>query len=145
MNIKGEKHRMSVNNSDLSGSLLDDVNLSGCTYENVNMSGGKYHNINLAGCAFDDLNMSGWTVHNVNLSGMRVDKANLAGASIVNSRLQGMTIDGVEVTDLLAAWQERQASREASCHTSFSTNRRECSTNIPVTPTFSQVICTSLS
>ncbi len=77
------------------------------------MSGGKYHNINLAGCAFDDLNMSGWTVHNVNLSGMRVDKANLAGASIVNSRLQGMTIDGVEVTDLLAAWQERQASREA--------------------------------
>src|SRR6266478_2519009 len=100
MKIHQEKHRMTVTDSDLSGSLFEDVNLSGCTYENVNMSGGTYHNINLSGCTFDDLNISGWRVHNVNLSGLRIDKANLAGASIVNSRLAGMTIDGIEECDL---------------------------------------------
>jgi uncharacterized protein YjbI with pentapeptide repeats len=57
--------------------------------------------------------MAGWTVHNVNLSALRIDKANLAGASIINSRLQGMTIDGIEVTELLAAWKEREESRKA--------------------------------
>ncbi len=113
MKIHGEKHRMDVHNSDLSGSVFDDVNLSGCTYENVNMAGGKYHNINLSGCAFHDLNMSGWSVHDVNLSGLRVDKANLAGCAIVNSRLAGMTIDGVEVTELLAAWKAQQEGGKA--------------------------------
>jgi uncharacterized protein YjbI with pentapeptide repeats len=39
MKIHSEKHRLNVHESDLSGSIFDDVNLSGCTYENVNMSG----------------------------------------------------------------------------------------------------------
>jgi hypothetical protein len=113
MKIHQQRHPLRVTESDVSGSVFDDVNLSGCTYENVNMSGGAYHNINLSGCSFDDINMSGWKVHNANLSGLRIDKANLAGASIVNSRLQGMTIDGIEVTELIAAWHEREAARKA--------------------------------
>ena len=92
MKIHQQKHRLQVTDSDLSGSVYDDVNLSGSSYENVNMSGGTYHNVNLSGCTFDDLNMSGWRVHHVNLSGLKIDRANLAGASIVNSRLDGMTI-----------------------------------------------------
>jgi len=60
MNIHQQKHRLQVTDSDLSGSVYDDVNLSGSSYENVNMSGGTYHNVNLSGCTFDDLNMSGW-------------------------------------------------------------------------------------
>ena len=47
MKIDGEKHRLEVTNSDLSGSVYDDVNLSGSTYENVDMSGGIYHDVNL--------------------------------------------------------------------------------------------------
>ena len=90
MKIHCEKHRLNVTGSDLSGSLFDDVNLSGC------------------------LNMAGWRVLNVNLSGLRIDGANLAGASIVNSRLQGMTIDGIEVSDLLALWKERETSPKAA-------------------------------
>src|SRR4051812_29952406 len=86
MKIESEKHRLQVNKSDLSGSVFDDVNLSG----------GTYHNVNLSGSSFDDINMSGWRVHNVNLSGLRIDNANLAGASIVNSGLEGMTIDGID-------------------------------------------------
>ena len=110
MKIHMEKHRLDVSKSDLSGSVFDDVNLSGGTYENVNLSGGSYHNINLSGCTFDDLNMSGWRVDDANLAGLRITNANLAGASISNSRLDGMTIDGIEVTDLVAAWKEREAA-----------------------------------
>jgi hypothetical protein len=72
MKIHQQKHRLHVTDSDLSGSVYDDVNLSGSSYENVNMSGGTYHNVNLSGCTFDDLNMSGWRVHHVNLSGLKV-------------------------------------------------------------------------
>ena len=82
MKIEGERQRISVTKSDVSGSL------------------------------FDDVNMSGWSVHNVNPSGLRIDKANLAGCTIANTRLAGMTIDGIEVTELLAAWKERQAGDE---------------------------------
>ena len=108
MNIHQQKHRLQVTDSDLSGSVYDDVNLSGSSYENVNMSGGT----------FDDLNMSGWRVHHVNLSGLKIDRANLAGASIVNSRLDGMTIDGIEVTELMAAWKAKNAARHGSTGTS---------------------------
>jgi hypothetical protein len=31
--------------------------------------------------------------------------------SITDSHLQGMTIDGIEVTDLIAAWKEREERR----------------------------------
>src|SRR5262245_1265564 len=110
MKIHQEKHRLQVTDSDLSGSVYDDMNLSGSSYENVNMSGGTYHNVNLSGSTFDDLNMLGWHVHHVNLSGLKIDRANLAGASIVNSRLDGMTIDGIEVTELLAAWKAKNAA-----------------------------------
>jgi uncharacterized protein YjbI with pentapeptide repeats len=44
MKIHCQKHRLHVQESDLSGSQFDDVNLSG----------GHYHNINLSGCSFDD-------------------------------------------------------------------------------------------
>src|SRR5260370_22007841 len=95
MKIEG-KQRLEVHKADLSGSV----------YEDVNLSGGDFHNINLSGSSFDDVNMSGWRVHNVNLAGLRIDQANLAGASIVNGRLEGMTIEGLPVTDLLAFWRE---------------------------------------
>ena len=46
----------------------------------------------------------------MNLSGLKIDRANLAGALIVNSRLDGMTIDGIEVTELMAAWEANNAA-----------------------------------
>ena len=38
----------------------------------------------VSGSIFDDVNMSGWTAHNVNMSGFRIDNANLAGLHISN-------------------------------------------------------------
>jgi len=75
MDIHDQKQRLSVKNSDISGSLFDDVNASGATLHNMNMSG--------------------WHVDYVNLAGLRLTKANLAGASISDSRYDGMTIDGI--------------------------------------------------
>jgi uncharacterized protein YjbI with pentapeptide repeats len=36
-------------------------------------------NSDVSGSVFDDVNMSGWTAHNVNMSGFRIENANLAG------------------------------------------------------------------
>ena len=112
MKIHCEKHRMTV-----TGSTCPDrcSTMSICPVaptKTPTCQEGNITTFNLVGCAFDDLNMSGWTIHDANLSGVRIEKANLGGASIVNSRLQGMMIDGIEVTDLLAAWQERNSTDE---------------------------------
>src|SRR4029077_3727017 len=58
MKLYEHKERLEVGKSDLSGSVFDDVNMSGCTL----------HNINLSGASIDDANMSGWRVNSVNLS-----------------------------------------------------------------------------
>ena len=96
MNLHEIKERLEIKKSDISGSLFDDVNMSGCTI----------HNVNLSGAAFDDVNMSGWRVNYVNLSGLHPSRANLAGATITDSRYDGMTIDGIAVTELLAAYRK---------------------------------------
>ena len=125
-----QKHRLQVNDSDLSGSVYDDVAIcpeqrrsctrkerlvgkSTCRNVFERESGCTFHNVNLSGCTFDDLNMSGWRVHHVNL-GLEDRRANLAGASIVNSRLDGMTIDdrgdramAVEGEERGMTWQNR--------------------------------------
>ena len=85
MKLHETKERLEITKSDVSGSVLDDVNMSGSTI----------HNVNLSGASVDDVNMSGWRVNYVNLSGLRLTKANLAGASITDSRYDGMTIDGI--------------------------------------------------
>ena len=109
MNIHQQKHRLQVTDSDLSGSVYDDVeSCPAAATSNRQSCPAAVSNVNLSGCTFDDLNMSGWRVHHVNLSGLKIDRANLAGASIVNSRLDGMTIDGIEVTELMAAWKANE-------------------------------------
>jgi uncharacterized protein YjbI with pentapeptide repeats len=101
MKLHERKEPLDVSKSDLSGSVFDDVNMSGCTL----------HNINLSGASLDDINMSGWRVHNVNLSGLRLTHANLAGAAIANCRYDGMTIDGIPVAAMIAAYKAAQPAR----------------------------------
>ena len=49
MDIQHTKVHLNVNVSDVSGSVFDDVNMSGCTAHNVNMSGFRIDDANLAG------------------------------------------------------------------------------------------------
>ena len=60
------------------------------------------HDSDLSGSVFDDVNMSGWRAHDVNLSGLRIGKANLAGATILGGRMEGMTIEAISVVELIA-------------------------------------------
>jgi uncharacterized protein YjbI with pentapeptide repeats len=101
MKLHEAKERLDVSKSDLSGSVFDDVNMSGCTL----------HNINLSGASVDDANMSGWRVNNVNFSGLRLTTANLAGAAISHCRYDGMTIEGIPVTAMIAAYKAAQEAR----------------------------------
>lgn len=102
MKLHQVKERLDVYKSGLSGSVFDDVNMSGM----------RFHNINLSGADFDDINMSGWRIHNVNFSGMRLTKANLAGASINDCRLDGMTIEGISMTEMIAAWRQQNEGKQ---------------------------------
>jgi uncharacterized protein YjbI with pentapeptide repeats len=91
MNIHDQtRMRLDVKNSDVSGSVFDDVNMSGWTAQNVNMSG--------------------FRVDNANLAGLHIADANLAGAAISNCRIEGMTIDGISVEDALAAYRQSKAA-----------------------------------
>ncbi len=89
MDIHEHQGGLTVRRSDLSGSVFDDVNLSGTRITNANLSGAA--------------------LADVNLTGLRLTDANLSGAAITASRYDGMTIEGIAVPDLLAAWR-RQAS-----------------------------------
>ena len=63
------------------------------------------HISDISGSIYDDVNMSGWKVHDVNLSGLKITKSNLQGAAVSESRLDGMTINGILVTDLLSVYE----------------------------------------
>ncbi len=105
MKLHRVKQCLNVHDSDISGSVYDDVNMSGSTIGNVNLAGCAFKNVNMSGATFEDANLSGWKLHDVNLAGLKIDKANLAGASITQGRMEGMTIDGILVSDLLAAYR----------------------------------------
>jgi Pentapeptide repeats (8 copies) len=82
--------RLDVKNSDVSGSVFDNVNMSGWTAHNVNMSG--------------------FRIEDANLAGLHITDANLVGATISNVRFEGMTIDGISVEDALAAYRQSKAA-----------------------------------
>jgi len=108
MKLHGIRECLDVHNSDISGSVYDDVNMSGSTIGNVNLAGCTLKNVKMSGAAFEDANLSGWKIHDAN-SGLRIAKCNLQGAVIADSRLDGMIVNGILVTDLLAAYQASQA------------------------------------
>src|SRR5215813_10667863 len=105
MKLRRVKECLNVHDSDISGSVYDDVNMSGSTVGNVNLAGCSFKNVNMSGATFEDANLSGWKVNDVNLAGLKIVKANLAGASISQGRMEGMTIEGILVSDLLAAYR----------------------------------------
>jgi uncharacterized protein YjbI with pentapeptide repeats len=60
MKLHGVKECLDVHDSDISGSVYDDVNMSGSTVGNVNLAGCSFTNVNLSGATFEDANLSGW-------------------------------------------------------------------------------------
>jgi uncharacterized protein YjbI with pentapeptide repeats len=114
MKLHRVKECLNVHDSDISGSVYDDVNMSGSTVGNVNLAGCSFTNVNMSGTTFEDANLSGWKLCDVNLAGLKITKANLAGASITQGRIEGMTIDGILVSDLLEAYRASQPAEDKS-------------------------------
>jgi ribosomal protein S18 acetylase RimI-like enzyme len=65
MEIKNAKHRLVVDDADLSGSTFRDVNLSHAVLEDINLRGSKLQNINLSDVEIDDCNVSGMRIDGV--------------------------------------------------------------------------------
>jgi hypothetical protein len=63
------------------------------------------HISDISGSIYDNVNMSGRKVHDVNLFGLKITKSNLQGAAISDSCLDGMTVNGILVTDRLTAYE----------------------------------------
>jgi hypothetical protein len=114
MKLHRVKECLNAHESDISGSVYDDVNMSGSTVGNVNLAGCSFTNVNMSGATFEDANLSGWKIHDANLAGLKITKANLAGASITLGRMEGMTIDGILVSDLLAAYHASRSAENKS-------------------------------
>jgi uncharacterized protein YjbI with pentapeptide repeats len=59
MKLHRVKECLNVHDSDISGSVYDDVNMSGSTVGNVNLAGCSFKNVNMSGASFEDANLSG--------------------------------------------------------------------------------------
>lgn len=114
MKLHRVKECLNVHDSDISGSVYDDVNMSGSTVGNVNLAGCAFKNVNMSGATFEDANLSGWKLNDVNLAGLKIVQANLAGASISQGRMEGMTIEGILVSDLLATYRASRSAEKQS-------------------------------
>lgn len=68
---------------------VDDMNLSGATFNNVNMSRARFTDIDLSASFFDNINFTNATVGK-------------------NCNFSGMTIAGIPVGDLLAAYRRQK-------------------------------------
>ncbi len=51
----GQRQRLDVKGSDISGSTFDDVNMSGCTAHDVNLSGLRIEGMTINGIKVEDM------------------------------------------------------------------------------------------
>ncbi|HNX15076.1 MAG TPA: nitroreductase family protein [Oscillospiraceae bacterium] len=78
---KNEPQRIKIEHSNMSGALLNDLNLENSEFSNINMRGFK----------FSDINLSDGKISDCNLTNMKIS----------NCKLVGFTVNGKRITDLL--------------------------------------------
>ncbi len=121
--------RQLAEHADISGSVFIDVNLSGAEFENVNLGGARLHDINLSGVSISAANLGGAhfrhigpapdkdgsqerqksvTFEEAMLCDSVFRKVDMSGVRIFDCDMSGMTIDGVQATDLITAYCERE-------------------------------------
>ena len=125
--IKCGKHL--AEHADLSGSQFHDVNMAGTQFDNVNLSKARLHNINLSDISITAAQIGGATFRHIGpppdkegkqerqrpvafeemmLCDSTFRKVDLSNVRIEDCDLKGMTIDGIPVTDLIAAYRQRE-------------------------------------
>ena len=127
--------KLTLREQDLSESSFEMVNLEGVRFQQANLGQAKFEDINLSGATFNDINFSDVVFSRAQLGGtvfkqlglppgspekqrgIRFEDADMNDSVFKDSNLQsarmeqcnttGMTIDGILVSDLLAAYAQR--------------------------------------
>jgi uncharacterized protein YjbI with pentapeptide repeats len=116
-------------NANLAGSQFHKVNLSEADFNDVNLSKARFHNINLSDVTITAAQIGGATFRHIGpppckeggqarqrpvtfeeamLCDSTFRKVDLSNVRIVDCDLTGMTIDGILVTDMIAAYRQRE-------------------------------------
>lgn len=83
---------------DLSGVVLDGVDLSGANLEGIVLSGAQLSRANLAHAILRDTNLSGANLNQANLGESDLSAANLAGARLTEANLHGARLTGANLS-----------------------------------------------
>jgi uncharacterized protein YjbI with pentapeptide repeats len=115
--------------ADISGSTFRDVNLAGAVYDDVNLGRARFHNINLSDVTVTAAQIGGATFKHIGpppdkdghqarqrpvtfeeamLCDSTFRKVDMSNVKLIDCKVEGMTIDGVLVTDLIAAYKQKQ-------------------------------------
>ena len=116
-------------NANLAGSQFHKVNLSEADFNDVNLSKARLHNINLSDIHVTAAQLGGAMFRHIGpppdkegrqerqrpvafeemmLCDSTFRKVDLSNVRIADCDLTGMTIDGIPVTDLIAAYKQRE-------------------------------------
>ncbi|MBT3270234.1 pentapeptide repeat-containing protein, partial [Candidatus Poribacteria bacterium] len=70
----------------------------------------EFDNVNLAAANFHNINMSGASFHGIELQNAKFMHVGLNHVELSDCTLEGTRINGMLVTDLIEAYEEKQAS-----------------------------------
>jgi uncharacterized protein YjbI with pentapeptide repeats len=84
--------------------LGDDASLR---YENLRLCRASFVGTDLGAAVFNDVSLREARFEDVSLSGATFSNVDFSSASIVDAKLVGMKIDGALVSDLFAAYNQR--------------------------------------
>ena len=92
------------NNVFLDGAHFSHMSMKGARFKLVNMKEVSIDELSMEGSVFEDVTLSNCTMDRVNLHGTVIKESDLKGVEIACCGYQGMTIEGVEVEELIKAY-----------------------------------------
>ena len=88
----------------LENARLSHMSMRGARFKLVNMKDVSIDELSMDGSIFEDVTLSNCTMDRVNLQKAVIKNSDLKGMEIVCCGYQGMTIEGVEVEELIKAY-----------------------------------------
>lgn len=96
--------KATFNNVFLEGAHFLHMSMRGARFKLVNMKEVSIDELSMEGSVFEDVTLTNCTMDRVNLQGAVIKESDLKGVEIACCGYQGMTIEGVEVEELIKAY-----------------------------------------
>jgi uncharacterized protein YjbI with pentapeptide repeats len=130
-----ESQKLEVTNSNISHSKFENCRAEGVTFRNVGMPRLSFEDADLSDLQIRGAQLGGALFRHIglpppdhpthvagarqrpmrfeecDLNGSTIKDSDLTGVAITGCKMQGMTIDGIRVSELLAAYREKQGKR----------------------------------